>query len=238
MRRPDVQADDLIGPRAQPPLGDLTRIELSHGASRGVARIGKGGLARLLAFLVDAREHGPGKIDLAADLEASRWRVLQAERDGADRPDTGGHLFPTLAVAPRGPTDEQAVLVGQRDAEPVDLELGDVVDRGVGGPQALPDPLVERAQLVDVVCVVEAEHRRPVGDGRKALDRLPADALGWRIGRQQVGVRLFECAQLAHERVELGIRDLRGVAIVVQRLVMADLIAEGGDSVGGSHAGA
>jgi hypothetical protein len=51
-------------------------------------------------------------------------------------------------------------------------------------------------------------------------------------------VRLFEGTQLAHERVKLGIGDLGRVVFVVQGFVVADLIAKGGDSVCGSHAGA
>ena len=55
-------------------------------------------------------------------------------------------------------------------------------------------------------------------------------------GVTQVGVRGFERAELAHERVELGVGDLRRVALVVQRFVVANLIAERGDAVGGGHA--
>ena len=44
-------------------------------------------------------------------------------------------------------------------------------DRRVAEAGALADALVERAQLVLVVGVVEAEHRHEVLDGREAFDR-------------------------------------------------------------------
>ena len=51
------------------------------------------------------------------------------------------------AVAPRRAADQAPVLVGQRDAQAVNLQLRDVRDRRVAEPAALAQPLVERPQV-------------------------------------------------------------------------------------------
>ena len=54
--------------------------------------------------------------------------------------------------------------------------------------EALADALVERAQILFVVGVVEAEHRLQVLDLRKAFGGPAADALRRRIRREQLGM--------------------------------------------------
>ena len=90
---------------------------------------------------------------------------------------------PSPRVAPR---TRHAVLVGQRDAEAVDLELGDVGHRRVAQAGALAHALVEGAQLVVAVDVVEAEHRHGVLDGLEAVDGPAGHALGRRIGGDEL----------------------------------------------------
>ena len=144
---------------------------------------------------------------------------------------------PCDAVAARDAAHEAAVLVGQRDAQAVDLELGDV--RRARCPparsSAAAEARVELAQLVLAVGVVEAEHRRQVRDRLEALGGPAADALGRRVGILQLGMRLLERRELAHQRVELGVGDLGSVVDVVPLFVVADQGAELGDAFGGSH---
>ena len=72
------------------------------------------------------------QVDLAANFDpAGRTRRCSDERDGADGADVGGDVLAAHAVAARRAADQPAVLVGQRDAEAVDLQLGDVGDRRV-----------------------------------------------------------------------------------------------------------
>ena len=106
----------------------------------------------------------------------------------ADRPDVGGHVLAARAVAARRAAHEHAVLVGQRDAQAVDLQLGDVGDRRVAQAGALPHALVEGAQLLLVVGVVEAEHRRQMLDRREALGGPAGDALRRRVRRDEIGM--------------------------------------------------
>ncbi len=62
-----------------------------------------------------------------------------------------------------------------------------------------------------------------------------ADALGRRIGGDEIGMIALEILQLAQERVELGVGDLRVLVDVVALFVMADLLAKLFDAGGGIH---
>ena len=145
----------------------------------------------------------------------------------------GGHLFAARAVAARGAAHEAAVLVGQRDAQAVDLHLGDVRDRGVARARALAHALVERPQLLVVVGVVEAEHRREVLDGLEALDRTAGHALRRRIGGDEIGMLGLEPLELVQQPIELLVGDLRVVVDVVALFVMPDRVTQLADALFG-----
>jgi hypothetical protein len=53
-----------------------------------------------------------------------------------------------------------------------------------------------------------------------------ADALGRRFGRHQAGMRLFERAELAQERVEFRVGQFRVVVDVIELFVAANLMLE------------
>ena len=101
--------------------------------------------------------------------------------------------------------------------------------------EALANALVERAQILFVVGVVEAEHRLEVLDLGEALGGTSADALRRRIRRQQLGMRGFERLELVHQRVEVGVADLGRGLYVVQLFVTAYFLAEMLDAFGGGH---
>ena len=196
---------------SSPRLRDERRIEVAHRAGGGVARIHEQRLARCFLLLVHPLEGLLRQVHLAADLDAARRAVLELQRDGADRPHVRGDVLAARAVAAGGAAHQPSVLVGERDAEAVDLELGDVGHRPCG-VEAAPHALVERAQLLFVVGVVERQHRQQVLDGREPFGRAAADALRRRVGRDEIGMLGLERLQLAHQRVELGVGDLgRGV---------------------------
>ena len=204
------------------PGGHLLRIEEADGARRRVPGIGEEGLAGLLAAAVDLAEGGEGQVDLAADLDLAF--LGDDERQRADGLDVGADVVAADAVAAGDGPGELAVPVEDGDAEPVDLELGRVGDRAVA--QDLADAALELPDLVLVVAVVDAEHRRPVDDGGEALDGLLAHPLGRRFGRHQLGEAGLEAAQLGHEAVELGVGDLGIVVDVVFPLVADDVAAQ------------
>jgi hypothetical protein len=67
-------------------------------------------------------------IDLAAGLKNPR-RAFEPMRDGFHRAHIRGHVLALVAVPARRRPDEFAVLVAQIAGEPVDLGLGDDVER-------------------------------------------------------------------------------------------------------------
>ena len=69
----------------------------------------------------------------------------------------------------------------------------------VADARALADTLVEGAQLLFVVGVVEAEHRHEVLDGREPFDRPAGDALRRRIGGDEVGMLGLEPLELVQQ---------------------------------------
>ena len=81
-------------------------------------------------------------------------------------------------------------------------------------------------ELVFRVRIVQAQHRREMARCVEALRWPPANALCGRIGIDELRMRGRDRAQLAHQRVELGVRDLGRVVDVIAFLVMANEIAK------------
>ncbi len=72
-------------------------------------------------------------------------------------------------------------------------------------------------------------------DGLESLDHLAADTLGRGIGGHQFRMRRFERLELAHQRVELDVRDLRIRVNVVAVFVIADPLAKLVDALARRH---
>ena len=210
-------------------------VFLAHGAGSGVAGVGEEPLGALalggerLVFLGDSRVHRFkslfGHKDLATHLEAARRIAFQFVRDGGDAADVGGDVLAAPAVAARGGLGQPPLFVDEGDRQAVDLGLGDVDKRlavqQVGGAAA---PL---AQFVGVEGVAETEERQAVlDDGERGLLNLRADLLGGAVGGDQLGIALFELAQLGEERVIIGVADFRVVVDEIAAVVMADLLAQ------------
>src|SRR6185312_13602221 len=68
--------------------------------------------------------------------------------------------------------------------------------------------------------------------GERARQGAGADALGGRVGGDQLGVRVLDAAQLAQQRVEVGVADLRRVVGVVALVVVGDQAAQLGGALG------
>src|SRR5262249_23648041 len=159
------------------PASYQSGLEIAHRPGGGIARIGKERLAFVLAFLVDALERTAREEDLAAHFDAAFRRTLERKWNRPYGAHVGRDVFAPGTVAARGAARESSVLVGQGDAEPVDLQFGDIRNNRVpqGGPPAYA--LIESAQLVFVVRVVETEHGTQVLDRRKAFRRTTGNAL-------------------------------------------------------------
>ena len=211
-------------------VGGDTRVLLAEAARRGVARVGKGIATGGVGVLVEAHETGLGHVDLAADLDArpalGRHARLAGRCDGArhvaDGADVVGHVLARGAVATRGRAYEQAVAVGERHSQTVDLELAGVGDRvGLAATQGLVragEPLV---QLVQVHRVVHGVHAAGVRDRLEGLAHVAAHALGVAVGRDELGMLALDGDELLQQAVELGVRHLRRVegVVLVGRMV-------------------
>ena len=218
--------NQLIDERAQPAPRHQRRIQVAHRSRGGVSGVGKERLAGILALFVDPRERRPRQEQLAAHLDAARRSVAQGERDRLDRPHVRRHVLAAHAVAARGAAHEGTVLVGERDAEAVNLQLGHIRHRRVAEPGPLPHALIERAELLLVVRVVEAQHRHEVLGRGEAFDRPAGDALCRGIRRDEIGVIPLERLELFDQRVERVVGDFRVVVDVVALFVVTNLAAE------------
>ena len=89
--------------------------------------------------------------------------------------------------------------------------------------QAPAQPFVERAQLVLVVGIVQAEHRLRVLNRRKSFHGTAADALRRRIRGDEIGMIALEILKLPQELIELGVGNLGVLVNVIAFFVMADL---------------
>jgi hypothetical protein len=127
-----------------------------------------------------------------------------------------------VVPSPRGGALHEApVFVGERDREPVELELAGVLD-GLG-TQSLTTTAVETRDVFLVEGIGKREHRDAVNDFGEALARRRPDTLRGRIGRYQLGVRGFEGDELMEELVVLGVGDFRRGLVVVEPVVALDL---------------
>ena len=233
-----LERPDAVAPDRQRARGGQLGVELADRAGGGVARVGEGRLARLGALLVERGEGRQRQVDLAAHLEQRR-RVLDAQRDRADRAQVLGHLLADLAVAAGGAAHEHAVLVDERDREPVDLRLGHEARRRPsprpGAPASAPSAH-PGGHLLLVARVGERQHRLEVAHLLELVERLGADALRGRVRRPQLRVLGLEVAQLVQQRVVLGVRDLGVVEDVVAVVVVVELPPQLGRPVLGGWA--
>ena len=154
-------------PRLATSAGSRLRI-VPAAALRGLAKSGSSCSSRsrfIRAKDVRGRYTSPRTSTLPAGPARSVSGIARIVRTFAV---TSSPRTPSPRVAPR---TRRPVVVGQGDAQPVDLHLGDVDDGGVAERADLAHAVVECLQLLLAVCVVQAEHRHRVLDGREALDR-------------------------------------------------------------------
>ena len=180
-------------------------------SGRRVARVHERLLAGGGLLGVDLLEAGQRQVDLAAHLDLAG--LGDAQRDRTDRPQVGRHVLAGGAVAPGGAAHEHAVAVEQRDRQPVDLRLGDQLERLVADPPLHTfRPLPE---LLLVAGVGQREHGLQVLHRREPARGRGAHAVGGRVRRDQRRIVSLELLQLAHQLVVLGIRHARVVEHVV-----------------------
>ena len=116
------------------------------------------------------------------------------------------------------------MLVVQRQREAVDLQLRDVFE-----PPSLSEllaALVKGPQLIDVVAVVEREHRAAVHDLGKPSAGLPPTRWVGLSGVICSGCCCSSRLQLLEQRVVVRVRDLGIVEDIIEVFVTTNLIPQ------------
>ena len=151
------------------------------------------------ALLVEPREGRDRQVDLAAHLDQRRRRSpsasAQRQRDRATVRRFAVTSSPTIAVAAGRAAHEARRRVDERDGQAVDLRLGDVARRlgHAGGLEQPPHALRPRPAARRRRGRWRATASAAGGAPRRSPSRgAAADALGGRVGRDQVGVGLLE----------------------------------------------
>ena len=174
--------------------------------------------------LFNASNAASGMNTSPADFEQGRNALaLELLRDLLDRAQVLGDVLAGDTVATRRADDEATVLVLQRDGETVELGFGDEADRTGNEPLDARSP---REQLLVRERVVERQHRHPVLDGREGRRGRPPGRCVGESGVISAGCFALELAELADQRVELGVGDLRLVEHEVVLVVGVDLLAQ------------
>ncbi len=206
----------------RPACGDA-RVELAQRARGEVARIGVDRLSRLRLAGVERGEIGMAHVDLAARLENPR-RAFEPVRDRLNRAHVGGHVLALVAVAARRRPHEFAVLVAQIAGEPVDLRLGDEVERrAVAQTQKAPHPGAELLDFLIGEDVAERQHRDRVANLGEFLRRRRPDLAIGGIGAGERGKRLLERGIAPAQFVIFRVGNRRRVLAVVAPVVLGDL---------------
>jgi len=160
------------------------------------------------------------------------------DRDGnpADGPHVGRDVLAGFAVAARAREHELPTVVDDLDTGSVELRLHAEYGRGPGR-QPVVHTAHELLQLLFAVGVVEREHPHGMPDFGSSRAWLAGDTLGGRLRGHELRVSGLERAQLAQQRVELGVGDARIVEHVVPVVVGLDLTDECGVLLGrgGGH---
>ncbi len=204
--------------------GDLG-IKLLEGAGRGIARIGKRGIADVFPLLIQLGESGIGHEHLAPDFEERGGRRLrQGQRQTANGAHVVGDDVAGLAIAPRGRVFERAILVDDGNGNAIDLGLDH--DGDVFGVELLLEALVEVDQFLFGIGVVQAHHADRMLDLGEAFQRCAADPLRRRIRRGEFGKPDLQITQLAELIVKLAVADLGLSFLVIEPVVSLQLQAE------------
>ena len=211
-----LRGAERVHPQPQRPRGRHLRVLLPQRARGGVARVRERPLPARRAAPRSARSNAfTGQVHLAADLDRRRADLRSAACGGTPRTVRTFAVMssPVHAVAARGRPHETPALVRERARHPVDLQLA-------REPRAVADARARRAASHASSSskrerVVEREHRRAVRDRREQVGRRAAHALRRRVRRDELGERVLERAELAHQLVVLGVGDLGIVEDVV-----------------------
>ena len=207
--------NDLVGEKAQRACSREARIELAHTAGRGIARVGVGALGIGFELAVELGELVFGEVHFAAHDEqvgdqrphpgppppprrcnnAARSEPLRGigskqryrKRDGFQGAQVNRDVLALVTVAASCTQREAALLIVQRDAQPVDLRFGHELDLRACA-EAACDALVPVSYVAGAEGVVQREQRRRMTYRLERAQAGAANALRRRIRCDQFGV--------------------------------------------------
>ena len=219
-----LEVPKLVHPDRQLTLCGCGRVLLPHRTGCGVARIYVRALAELGLSLVQLVECGHRHVDLAANLHNRRRLTPQQQRHRADRAHVGGDVLADLTVAAGRRFDQAPILIGERDRQPVDLQLARVRIRFLAEE---PDQtLLPCFEILQVLHVVEREHSLAVGHRGEQIGCGAPEPLRGRVRCHQLGMLGLDGLQLTEQRVELDVCDLRIIEDVVAVVVVAERLSQ------------
>ena len=212
-------------------------ILLTKTAGGGVARIGERIAAFRIGLFVQAHEAALGHVDLTAHLDGHACIGSHVGKSGGGK--AHGHVTDSAhverdvlacgAIAARGGAHKGAVLIGDRHAEAVDLELAGIgnLSRTERRLRAL-EPFI---QLLEVHSVIHGVHARHVRHRLELLDIHEAATHALRVGlrRDELGIARLDVLQLDEELVEGGVRDLGCIEdVIAVSMVLKQVVELGG----------
>src|SRR5207302_4974338 len=168
--------------------------------------------------------HFPANLEIRSQLRFFQRRSIHAQRHRPDRLHIRRHILARRTVSARHPAHQHAIFVLQRNAQPVELVLRNVLDFFLAAP--LSHAPVPFAQRIIRKRVVQAQHRPTVPLGLKTLPWRAAHTHRRRIRCHQLRLCRFQLFQPLHHPVVCRVRDLRLIQHLIPVFVIAQLFAQ------------
>ena len=214
-----------IGEELQRPGCCDRDVLLAQRTRRGIARIGEYRIVGFGLLPVQLQKILLEHVDLAPHLAGGRnITALQRVRNILDGADIGGDVLAGKPVAAGGRAHQFAVLVAQRQRQPVDLGFGG--DRGhlVGVKlEEAPDAFDELGDILVAEGIAERQHGNDMLHLGEPARRRGADLLRRRILIDEIGIFRLDRFQPLTQRIIGRIRYGRRILLVVAFVVRLDL---------------
>ncbi len=210
------------------------RVELAQRSGCRIARVDVGLLSLGLHLLVERHKVALCHVDFTAHFHDGRHPLRQFVRNFLDGADIGRDVLARRAVAARCGRHQPAVLVTDRHGEPIDLRFGGKGDRLVRQP---PEEAIDAGHKILHVLlgerIVKRQHRARMDDRRKGHRRCSADAARRAVFADQLRKPRLDRIVAPLQRIVIGVRNLRLILAMIERVVMGNLFRQPRELGGG-----
>ncbi len=200
-------------------------VQHAQTARRGITWIHKHLLATFQRKAIHLGEAGERHKNFAANLQNTGCAVRQGFRDRLDGANVCRHVLAPHTIASRSRAFILAAAVDDCDRQAIEFGFRHEIQLALNA-QPLVNAAVEGAHIVIAERIFQRQHRHFVDDGPEGFHRSARDALGGRVGGDQLRELRFELPQFDHQLVVLGVRDFRIVEFVVALVVAGNLPPE------------